>query len=76
LSARVSSTALLAISPAEWTWLQIHSFQRHIGVVAELLEKRRSALLIRVDTGIPNASAMFESVWWLCKVQAAELVFK
>ena len=53
--------------------LQIHGFQRHIGVGAELLEKRRSALLIRVDTGIPNASAMFESVWWLRKARRLSL---
>jgi hypothetical protein len=53
--------------------LQIPSFQRHIGVGAELLEKRRSALLTRVDTGIPNASAMFESVWWLRKARRLSL---
>jgi hypothetical protein len=52
---------------------QIHGFQRHSGAGAELLEKRRSALLIRVDTGIPNASAMFESVWWLRKARRLSL---
>jgi len=39
----------------------------------QLFEKRRPALLTRVDTGIPNASAMFESVWWLRKARRLSL---
>ena len=39
----------------------------------QLFEKRRPALLTRVDTGIPNASAMFESVCWLRKASRLSL---